>query len=151
MQVVLLVCSLSLFVAERRRQVLCVYIGVLHSMDARPLRVLFQTDPARLPGPPSLVVQPSHVSFNVCDRTFLDGLRVRSSGANGVVYMKYGGRSDDGEEPPRRRPSTPTLRREGAGPAGRITTSVTSLGLVAGMNHTETVHGVLPGRSWGRA
>lgn len=65
--------------------------------------------PARLSGPQCIVVQPSHVGFNVCDGTFLDGLRVQSSGANRVVYMKYGGRSDDGEEPPRRRPSTPTL------------------------------------------
>lgn len=69
--------------------------------------------PARLSGLPCLVVQPSNVAFNICDRTVLDGLRVQSSGANGVVYMKYGGRSDDGEEPPRRRPSTPTLRSEG--------------------------------------
>lgn len=82
-------------------------------MDALSLRVVSYVTtngPARLSGPPSLVVQPSHVAFNICDRTFLDGLRVQSSWANGVVYMKNGGRSDDGEEPPRRRPSTQTLR-----------------------------------------
>lgn len=94
--------------------------------------------PARLSGPRCLVVQPSHVTFNICNRTFSDGFRVQSSGANGVVYMKYGGRSDNGEPPPRRRPSTPTLRLKGAEPSGRIITSLTSLGLVVGMNHAET-------------
>ena len=91
-------------------------------------------------GPPCLVVRSSHVAFSICDRTFLDGLRVQRSGANGVVYMKYGGRSDDGEQPPRRRHWTPRLGWKGAGPAeNHNNRDVTG---PAGWYESHGVHGV---------
>ena len=62
--------------------------------------------------------------------------RSPSSGANGVVYMKSGGRTVEEEEPA----TSPDCSRRGGGgaePARRIITSLTSLGLVVGMNNIQ--------------
>lgn len=128
-----------LFIGERIRESSVFTLGFPRygrAFVARSVSYVTAKGPASVPGPPCLVVLPSHVAFNICHGTFLAELRVQRAGANGVVYMKYGGRSDDGEQPPRRRPPTPT-RRRGGGASGGIITSVTSLGLVVGMNHTQ--------------
>lgn len=106
----------SLFIGERIRESSVFTLGFPQygrAFFARSASCVTTNGPASVPGPPCLVVLPSHVAFNICHGTFLAGLRVQGAGANGVVYMKYGGRSDDGEQPPRRRPSTPTLRGGG--------------------------------------
>lgn len=107
----------NLTVDKRRRDFSVFTLGFTQYGRAcftRSVSYVTTDGPASRIGPPCLVVLPSHVAFNICHRTFfLPGLRVQSREANGVVYMKYGGRSDNGEQPPRRRPSTPTLRWEG--------------------------------------
>lgn len=61
--------------------------------------------------------------------------RSPSSGANGVVYMKSRGRTVEEEEPA----TSPECSRRGGGaePARIIITSLTSLGLVVGMNNIQ--------------
>lgn len=65
--------------------------------------------------------------------------RALNSGANGVVYMKCRGRTGDQEgAEPRRRPEKAAHIGWRRGFARRIITSLTSLGLVVGMNNIAT-------------
>lgn len=82
--------------------------------------------------------------FSRLTRTFL-GQRALRGGANGVVYMKCGGRTDwrGGGAATSATDATGLLERllaaeGGAEPARRIITSLTSPGLVVGMNNIQS-------------
>lgn len=76
--------------------------------------------------------------FSRLTRTFF-GQRAVRGGANGVVYMKCGGRTDwrGGGAATSATDATGLLER-GAEPARRIITSLTSPGLVVGMNNIQS-------------